>query len=164
VKNAIRFCLVLAGTILVGCEREPAQEATELPADTIAGGTAGTDTTADEKTISLADIAGTWSMRYVPASGDTSAVTSSEIRVTPESWTLHLPGRDSVEGVVTASGDSLIVLEGPYESVRRDGIMVTTESVYRLEGDRLVGTVVARYPSSRADSVLVLSSEGTRAP
>jgi hypothetical protein len=114
--------------------------------------------------ISLADIAGTWSMRYVPASGDTSAVTSSEIRVTPESWTLHLPGRDSVEGVVTASGDSLIVLEGPYESVRRDGIMVTTESVYRLEGDRLVGTVVARYPSSGADSVLVLSSEGTRAP
>jgi hypothetical protein len=41
--------------------------------------------------------------------------------------------------------------------------MVTTHSVYRLEGDRLLGTVVARYPTGAADSLLVLRSEGTRA-
>jgi hypothetical protein len=36
--------------------------------------------------------------------------------------------------------------------------------VYRLEGDRLVGTVVARYETTEADSVLRLASEGTRTP
>ena len=42
--------------------------------------------------------------------------------------------------------------------------MVSTHSVYRLEGDRLVGDVVAHYATTDADSVLQLTSEGTRAP
>ena len=113
---------------------------------------------------SLADIAGTWDIRYVPESGDTTAVTNSRIEVTADEWTLFLADRDPVEGVVTTSGDSILVVEGPYESIRRDGSTVTTNSVYRLEGDRLVGRVVAHYPTSGADSVLVLRSEGTRAP
>ncbi|HYO46014.1 MAG TPA: hypothetical protein VEY33_04920 [Gemmatimonadota bacterium] len=151
----MRRCLVLAGgLLLLGCESEPAEEATELPADTVAAA----------PTISLADIAGTWNMRYVPESGDTTAVTNSQIQVTADGWMLLLADRDPVEGVVTISGDSILVVEGPYESIRRDGIMVTTNSVYRLEGDRLVGTVVAHYPTSDDDSVLVLRSEGTRAP
>jgi hypothetical protein len=151
----MRSCLVLAaGLLLIGCEREPAEETVDLPADTAATG----------PTISLADIAGTWNVRYVPESGDTTAVTNSRIEVTPDGWTLLLADRDPVEGVVTVSGDSILVVEGPYESIRRDGTMVATHSVYRLEGDRLVGTVVARYPTGDADSVLVLRSEGTRAP
>lgn len=154
-QQAMRRCLVLAGgLLLLGCESEPAEEATELPADTVAAA----------PTISLADIAGTWNMRYVPESGDTTAVTNSQIQVTADGWMLLLADRDPVEGVVTISGDSILVVEGPYESIRRDGIMVTTNSVYRLEGDRLVGTVVAHYPTSDDDSVLVLRSEGTRAP
>jgi hypothetical protein len=151
----MRRCLVLAaGLLLLGCESEPVEETSNLPADTAAVG----------PTISLADIAGTWNVRYVPESGDTTAVTNSRIEVTPDRWTLLLADRDPVEGVVTVSGDSILVVEGPYESIRRDGTMVTTHSVYRLEGDRLVGTVVARYPTGDADSVLVLQSEGTRAP
>lgn len=154
-QQTMRRCLVLAGgLLLLGCESEPAEEATELPADTVAAA----------PTISLADIAGTWNMRYVPESGDTTAVTNSQIQVTADGWMLLLADRDPVEGVVTISGDSILVVEGPYESIRRDGIMVTTNSVYRLEGDRLVGTVVAHYPTSDDDSVLVLRSEGTRAP
>ncbi|CAN5763692.1 hypothetical protein BH20GEM1_BH20GEM1_18330 [soil metagenome] len=154
-QQTMRSCLLLAaGLVLFGCESEPAEETTELPADTAAAG----------PTISLADIAGTWNMRYVPESGDTTAVTNSRIEVTPDGWTLYLAGRDPVEGAVTTSGDSILVVEGPYESVRRDGTIVTTHSVHRLEGDRLVGTVVARYPTGAADSVLVLRSEGTRAP
>jgi hypothetical protein len=151
----MRRCLVLvAGLLLLGCEREPAEETIDLPADTAVAG----------PTISLADIAGTWNVRYVPESGDTTAVTNSQIEVTADGWTLLLADRDPVEGVVTISGDSILVVEGPYESIRRNGTMVTTESVHRLEGDRLVGTVVARYPTGDADSVLVLQSEGTRAP
>lgn len=147
-------CLVLAGGLsLLGCQGESADEATEVPADTVAASPA----------ISLGDIAGTWDVRYVPESGDTT-VTSSQIRVTADGWTLLLADRDPIVGAVMTSGDSIIVVEGPYESVRRNGVMVTTHSVYRLEGDRLVGTVVARYPTSGADSVLVLRSEGRRAP
>jgi hypothetical protein len=150
----MRRCLVLAGCLLLlGCRSELAEEATEVPADTVAASPA----------ISLEDIAGTWDVRYVPVSGDTT-VTSSQIRVTADGWTLLLADREPIVGAVMTSGDSIIVVEGPYESVRRDRVMVTTHSVYRLEGDRLVGTVVARYPSSGADSMLVMRSEGRRAP
>lgn len=150
----MRRCLVLAGgLLLLGCQSEPADEAPNVPADTVAA----------SRAISLEDIAGTWDVRYVPESGDTT-VTSSQIRVTAGGWTLLLADQDPIVGAVMTSGDSIIVVEGPYESVRRDGVMVTTHSVYRLEGDRLVGTVVARYPTSGADSVLVMRSEGRRAP
>mgnify|MGYP003289538565 CR=1 FL=1 len=37
-------------------------------------------------------------------------------------------------------------------------------SVYRLDGERLVGVVAARYGTGGADELLVMLSEGTRAP
>ncbi len=153
-RKALRLCLALGvGLFLVDCESEPAEEPTdELPADTVAAA----------PTISLAEVAGTWDMRSVPVSGDTTA-TLSQVVVTADGWTLLLPDRDPIEGAVTTSGDSILVDAGPYESVRRDGLMVTTHAVYRLEGDRLVGTVVAHYATTEPDSVLELRSEGTRA-
>ncbi len=149
------LCLLVAGGLVVlGCERESAEEATEeQAADTVAG----------SAKISLADIAGTWDMRSVPETGDTTA-TVYQVEATADGWTMMLPDRDPIEGQVMTSGDSIVVDAGPYESVRRDGVMVTTHSVYRLEGDRLVGTVVAHYATTEADSVLRLSTEGTRAP
>ena len=155
-RKALRLCLALGvGLFLVDCESEPAEEPTdELPADTVAVA----------PTISLADIAGTWNTRSVPVSGSDTTATLAQVVVTPDAWTLMLPGRDPIEGVVTTSGDSIMVDAGPYESVRRDGLMVTTHAVYRLEGDRLVGTVEAHYATAEADSVLILRTEGTRAP
>ncbi|HJU85872.1 MAG TPA: hypothetical protein VJ788_00700 [Gemmatimonadota bacterium] len=145
--------LFAAGMLVLGCESEPAEEpAEELPADTVAAA----------PTFSLADVAGTWDIRAVPVSGDTTA-SVAQIVVTPESWTLMMADRDPVEGVVTVSGDSVIVDHGPYESIRREGLMVTTRSVYRREGDRLVGTMVAHYETSESDSVLNLTVEGVRA-
>ena len=151
------LCYVLAiGLLALGCESEPAEEAAdEVPADTVA---------AAPTTITLADFAGTWDMRSVPLGGDDTTATVYQSVVTADGWTLMLPGRDPIEGVVTESGDSLVVDAGPYESVRRDGQTVTTRAVYRLEGDRIVGTVVAHYQTADADSVLTLTAEGTRAP
>jgi hypothetical protein len=37
-----------------------------------------------------------------------------------------------------------------------------TESVFRLQNGKLVGTTTAHYTKSGADSVLVLKSEGTK--
>lgn len=154
-QRTMRLCLAFAGgLLLLGCESEPSEDPMdELPADTVAAA----------PTISLADIAGTWNMRAVPESGDTTA-TISQAQITADTWTLFLQDRDPIEGVVTTSGDSIIVDAGPYESVRRAGLMVTTHGVYRLEGDRLMGTTVAHYVTSDADSVLRLTVEGTRAP
>jgi hypothetical protein len=152
----MRLCLVLAVSLLVlGCERESAEEATEEQvADTVAGAA----------TISLADVAGTWDMRSVPETGADTTATVYQVQATADGWTLFLPDRDPVEAAVTTSGDSIIVDAGPFESVRRAGVMVRTHTAFRLEGDRLVGTTVAHYETSDADSVLLLHVEGTRAP
>ncbi len=154
-RKALRLSLALAiGLFLVDCESEPAEEPTnQPPADTVAA----------LPTISLADIAGTWDMRSVPVSGEDTTATVGQFVITPEEWTLMLPDRDPIPGIVTTSGDSVIVDSGPFESVRRDGAMVTTHAVYRLEGDRLVGTTTARYATTEADSVLELATEATRA-
>jgi hypothetical protein len=152
-KSTLSLLVLATGLILAACESQPPEETPETPADTVAVGPA----------ISLADIEGTWDMRYTPVTGDT-AVTTSQVQVTPEGWTLLIPDRDPIPAEVTAGGDSLIVMEGPYESIRRPGTMVTMSSVYRLDGDRLVGVVAARYVTEGADSLLVMMSEGTRAP
>jgi hypothetical protein len=65
---------------------------------------------------------------------------------------------------VTVAGDSLVMVAGPFESVRREGVMTTTNTVLRMEGDRLVGTTVATYETTDADDELRLATEGTRAP
>lgn len=145
--------LFLVGALALACQSEPAEEsAEELPADTVAAA----------PTISLADLAGTWDLRAVPVSGDTTASVAQMV-VTPETWTMMMADRDPVEGVATVSGDSVMVDHGPYESIRREGLMVTTHSVLRLEGNRLVGTMVAHYETAEPDSVLNLTLEGVRA-
>jgi hypothetical protein len=139
--------------LLLGCASEPAEEpADEVPADTVAAA----------PTASLADFAGTWDVRAVPVSGDTTASVAQMV-VTPESWTLVMADRDPVEGVVTVSGDSILVTHGPYQSIRREGMTVTTNSVFWLEGDMLTGTMVAHYETAESDSVLNLTLEGVRA-
>lgn len=151
-KTTMPILVLASGLLLAACESPPPEE-TPQPADTVAIGPA----------ISLADIEGTWNMRYTPVTGDT-AVTTAQVQVTGEGWTLYLPERDPIRAEVTIGGDSLIVVEGPYESIRRPGTMVTMSSVYRLDGDRLVGVAAARYAAGGIDSLLVMMSEGTRAP
>jgi hypothetical protein len=156
VQKTVRLCLVLAGgLIMLGCERETAEEATEEQA---------ADTVASAATISLADVAGTWDMRAVPEAGADTTTTVFQIQARADGWTLMLPDRDPIEAIVIPSGDSILVDAGPFWSVRRDSVMVSTNSVFRLAGDRLVGTMVAHYQTTDADSVLRLHVEGTRAP
>lgn len=155
-QKTMRLCLILAGALLVlGCERESYEEATEEEA---------ADTVAGAATISLADIAGTWDMRSVPETGADTTATVYQIQATADGWTLMFPDRDPIEAAARTAGDSIMVEAGPFESVRRAGLMVKTESVFRLERDRLVGTTIAHYETSDADSVLRLHVEGTRAP
>jgi hypothetical protein len=154
-RDSTKLCMMIVGGLLMfGCQSEPAEQATEeIPADTVAA----------EPTISLADLAGTWEMRAVPETGDDTA-TEFQMEVTPDGITMMLPDRDPIVADVTTAGDSIVMDAGPYESVRREGLMTTTHSVLRLDGDRLAGTTIARYETTEADSILRLTTEGTRSP
>lgn len=116
--------------------------------------------------INLADIAGKWNTRAVPASGpDTTATTSVMTATgTTSGWTIMFPGHGApIAERVTVSGDSIMVDAGPYPSVRRKGQQVTTHSVMRMQNGNLVGETVAHYAVKTADSVLVLHTVSTRA-
>ena len=139
----------------------------DTAADSPAAATAGSDTAnRPAATLSLSQLAGTWNMRSVPESGADTTTTLSVIRATADTtgWTQTLPGRQPLPVRIRVSGDSLTTQTGPYESVRRRGVQVTTRGVYRLQGDSLVGVSIARYATTGADSVLRLRSVGKRAP
>jgi hypothetical protein len=145
--------------VLVGCARS--EDAATV--DTAAGGAAATATPAP---ISLGDVAGRWTMRSTPETGDTTVVVS-QLNTTGDTtgWTMTLPNRAPVSTrVVLVSGDSIVTENGPYESVLRKGVQVTTRTVVRLRDGKLVGNTVARYTTTGPDSILRLRVEGTRTP
>jgi hypothetical protein len=155
-SRILKLALALTSMVLLGC----AQEAAET--DEMAADTAAMEETA--AAISLSDVAGTWDMRAVPVTGDDTTPTIYQVEATADGWTILLPDREPMVAQTTISGDSIMVDAGPYESVRRAGVQVTTHGVFRLDGDRLVGTTMAHYTTGDADSVLQLTVEGTRAP
>ena len=132
--------------------------------DTTAGAIAAATTAA--QTITLADVAGRWTVRAVPETGDTTAVISQlNASADTSGWTTTLPNRPpTATRVVAVAGDSIVTENGPYESVLRKGVQVTTRSVMRLRDGKLVGYTVARYSTTGADSVLRLRTEAMRTP
>jgi hypothetical protein len=156
-STLLSCCTALA---LVGCASSDDAAATT---DTVAGAVAATTAPA---TISLADVAGRWTVRAVPETGDTTAVVSQlNASADTSGWTMTLPNRPPVATrVVLVSGDSIVTENGPYESVLRKGVQVSTRSVMRLRDGKLIGNTVARYTTTGADSVLRLRTEATRTP
>jgi hypothetical protein len=116
--------------------------------------------------IALADVAGTWKMRSVPTTGSDTAPTLSTLTATGEAggWRMVFGNGLTQTPRVTAVGDSIVFDMGPYQSVRRKGVSVTTHGILRKQGDRLVGTIVAHYAGVGADSVVTLRTEGTKGP
>jgi hypothetical protein len=103
-------------------------------------------------------------MRAIPVSGDTTPTTFVLTAGADNTgWTLTYPNRKPVPIRVTIEGDSVVSESEPYESVRRKGVQVRTNTVLRLEGGNLVGSAVARYTTKGADSLLNLRVSGTRA-
>jgi hypothetical protein len=111
--------------------------------------------------ISLADVKGKWKMKTM-AEGNDSTLVEYTLDAGDAGWTLNFPKRPPVPTKPTVDGDSIVADAGPYESVLRKGVKVTTHSVFRLQDGKLVGTTVAHYTTKGADSVLNLRSEGTR--
>lgn len=149
----------VACVLMTACAREAGEvDDTAVMEDTLAAAP-------EPLEISLADVAGTWVMDAESETGQ--AVPQYEMVVTtdPSGWEMRFPDREPIPvRVVEVAGDSIVTDAGPYASVLRPGVQVTTHGVYRLEGDRLIGTVVARYQTTEADSVTIVYGEGTRKP
>jgi hypothetical protein len=115
-------------------------------------------------TVSLTDLAGAWTVTGTAESSDSVLITYELTATgTTEGWTSTLPGREPMPlRVVLVDGDSVVVEAGPYESALRAGGSVTTRSVLRLDGEMLMGSIVARYDTQDADSLLVGRLHGMR--
>ncbi|CAN5158204.1 hypothetical protein BH23GEM2_BH23GEM2_12860 [soil metagenome] len=127
-----------------------------------------TDTMADVPGVTLADFAGTWEGPVRPQGSD-SVVANVELLATSsnDGWSFTVvnaanPVQASTTParVVAFEGDSVILEAGPFASILREGEQVTTRSVYRLQGDRMVGMVEATYPAT--GETVTLNSEATR--
>jgi hypothetical protein len=149
------FVSCCCAAALVGCaksEQQPAKDTTAAAAPTPPVG------------IALADVAGKWAMTTTTEKGDSTLV-KYELVATGDTtgWTFNFPKRKPVPAHVAVGGDSIVLEAGPYESVLRKGVQVTTHSVARLQDGKLVGTTVARYATHGPDSLRNLRLEGTRA-
>lgn len=143
---------------LVGCSR-PADKPAET-ADAEATATAD----AAPAAISLADVAGTWSVRSSLLDDPGKSVTY-ELTATADSsgWSITFPGGDPIPlRMVAVEGDSIVTEAGPFASQMRKGQQAHSRVVTRLQGDRMVGTVDVRYEASGSDSTASLDLEGTR--
>src|SRR5206468_3648109 len=160
VNRTTGIALCCCAAVLTACAKK--ENAAVDTSSAMASSTAST-TTSTSGAVNLADVAGKWNMTAVPMSGDTTTthyvLTAT---ATTDGWTITLPGRAPVPVKVTTDGDSIMLQAGPYASVRRKGVQVTTYSVARLQSGRLNGSTTAHYKVKSADSVLVLTTAGTR--
>jgi hypothetical protein len=162
-QRSTSIALCLCAAVLAGCAKKD-----NGAVDTMAMASSTETTTAPAPApapINLADVAGKWNMRSVPTTGTDTTPTTFVLTATSTTsgWTITFPGRKPIAERVTVAGDSLILEAGPYPSVRRKGVTVTTNGVLRLQGGSLVGSNTAHYKVKTADSVLTLNTTGTKA-
>ncbi len=160
-STSIAICLCAA--VLAGCAKK--DEAAVDTSSMMASSTTTNTMPAAPAPVNLADVAGKWNEVAKPESGKDTTATTFVLTATADTtgWTITFPGKAPIATQVQLSGDSVIVSAGPYDSVRRKGTKVTTESSFRLQDGKLVGTTTAHYKTTKADSVLKLKNEGTRA-
>ncbi len=150
--------------VLAGCAKKDNAAVDSTSAMASSTTSTSSTTTMAPAPINLADVAGKWNMRSVPTSGAATPVNFVLTATTSTSgWTLTFPGRAPVPMRVTVDGDSIMDVAGPYSSVLRKGVQVTTNGVMRLQNGSLVGSNTAHYNVKTADSVLTLNTTGTRA-
>jgi hypothetical protein len=90
---------------------------------------------------------GVWEGRSTVGPRD-SVIATYTLTVMPEASGIRmkLPNRDpQTPRLVAAGGDSLVTETGPYDSVARPGLKVTTRTISHFKGDSLFGTFEGRY-------------------
>ena len=157
--------IALSVTAIVAACAKTEKAADTTAADTSTMASSTTATTSPPATVNLADVAGKWNMKSVPTTGDTTPTTYVlNAKSTTDGWSFNFPGRAPVPVKVTVDGDSIMLSAGPYASVRRKGLQVTTNGVARVQGGHMSGTTTAHYKTKSADSVMTLTTSGDKAP
>jgi hypothetical protein len=154
------LAILTCAAVLAGCSKP---EDRSVGAGTTSDTTTGADTAGAAATLSLSDLAGTWKVRATDERGGNPVET--EVRATADTsgWTMTGPNKKLIPvRVVAVAGDSVVTEAGPYESFMLKGVPVRIRTVYRLQGDKLVGTTEATYKIGGRDSVAQRRSEGTR--
>lgn len=158
-QSLARVALACSTTLLLaGCAKSDAPKA-----DTAA---AVAPAPAAPAPLALADVAGTYDMRTVPASGTDTVPTNVVLNATADekTWSMTLPSGTKVPIAVVVAGDSIVATSDAFPSLRRKNAKVMTVSTLRLVDGKLKGTTVAHYEKAGADSVLVLNAEATKRP
>lgn len=163
-QSSTRIAICCCAAVLAGCAKKDNNAGTDTSAAMASSSTSTTSTTTAPAPVNLADVAGKWNMRSVPTTGDTSATTYVLTATSNTSgWTITFPARKPVAARIRTDADSIMIDAGPFQSVRRKGVQVTTNGVLRLQAGSLVGSNTAHYKVKTADSVLTLNTSGTRA-
>jgi len=100
--------------------------------------------------IKLADVAGVWDAKSMVGPTDSVGVkTVLTATATDSGWTMTLTGREPVAvRVVAMGGDSIVTEAGPYPSILRAGLTVTSlRMVSHYSGDEMTGMFWAEYSS-----------------
>lgn len=112
----------------------------------------------------LADFAGTWQNTVTLVGTDDPVLSTMNGSADGSDWTLTLEGRPNIPMQISIVGDSLIAQSAEYESVLREGVMVSVRTATVLSGGMLMGNVVATYKTSDGDEQVTGTMQGTRAP
>jgi hypothetical protein len=114
--------------------------------------------------ISPADVAGIWDVEVTNVAGD-SVLTTYTLHATDSwnGWMMRFHDGQSVDlRIMETGGDSLIVEAGPYPSVLRPGVQVSTRTVMRVDGQQMHGSGKATYQLEGGASELPLRYTGSR--
>jgi hypothetical protein len=112
---------------------------------------------------SFTDFAGHWNVisRLEGAADSVPSVMTS--RPDGGGWMLSLEDRDSIPMRASLSGDSLVLLSAPYQSVLRERVTVQVRTASVLVNGALQGRLVATYNYPDSQQVVVGTISGTRA-
>lgn len=154
--------LALCAALLAACST---RDKTASTTDSAAGTVDSSAMAPVAKPFTLADVAGKWNVSSKPETGADTTATTYVLNATADTtgWTITFPGRAPMAVHVRVAGDSVLTMAGPYDSVRRKGLKVTTDGTFRLQDGKLVGHTTAHFKTTKADSVLTLTNTGTRA-
>ena len=164
-RVATRVAVCCGVAFLVGCGKsDDAADTDAKTTDSAAAAMSGGAMTAAP--LALSELAGKWLVRATPQGGTDTTTTEYTLTATgtTEGWTFAFKNGLTVPVRVMVAGDSVVTDAGPYKSVRRKGVDVTTHSSFRKDGDKIVGTTMAKYSATGADSTLLLRAEGVRIP
>ncbi|MDH3224035.1 MAG: hypothetical protein OEO23_09990 [Gemmatimonadota bacterium] len=110
----------------------------------------------------LADFAGTWDNEAMIEGVADPVPSTLHGSASASGWTMDLEGRPGLPLTVSIVGDSLIVESGQYESVLREGVMVSIRTAVVLENGAMVGKMMATYETPDGEEVVYGTMRATR--